>query len=352
LTNDEFTERDLFYKDGYLYFSANYENIYNVFSLNLNDKEIYQLTKKIPGAFNPIVVEEELYYFHYDYNGYHLSSVDLDDIDYFTTIKTKKYEFDPINYKNTKLESKNYFEKPMFIPLVNLMINNDQIYFGPDIMLIGEAVNYTAEIGFYHNFIDDFIINSYFQFDYIFSNEIFFNYKNEDFNYGYGFGSNNQFNLKDKNTFNYNTQISFKNLSFNEFRVSGVLGNTPIRNNYKSGYKNIFQAEYALQKDNYGFLIGYSKDLIYKKIKLTPGINYYKTSIFELNPYLSFEYDLWKPHYALKDGKYRFDGIDIGAGINYYVTQNKFDYKISLEMEFALFYWIPVNLPLEYPINK
>ncbi|SDC34020.1 TolB family protein [Geotoga petraea] len=352
LTNDKFIERDLFYNDGYLFFSANYNHIYNIHYLNLDNKQITQITKKIPGTFNPVILNNELYYFYYDHNGYHLTSDELDNIDYFTAINTKKYDFDPVDYKNVELNSKNYFEKPTIIPLVNLAINNDQIYFGPDILVIGEAVNYTGEFGFYHNFVDDFIINSYFQFDYIFSNEIFFNYKNNNFNYGYGFNSNNQFNLKDKNTFNYNAQISFKNLSFDEFRIGGILGNTPIKNNYNSGYKNIFQAEYVQQKENFGFLIGYSKDIIHKKLKLTPGINYYKTSLYEVNPNLKFEYDLWKPHYALKDGKYRFDGIDIGAEINYYFMQSKFDYKVSIEMEMALFYWLPVNIPLEYPLNK
>lgn len=352
LTNDEFIERDLFYKDECLYFSANYNHIYNIYSLNLNNKKVNQITKKIPGTFNPIIIDEQIYYLYYDNYGYHLSYEKLNNINNFKSTKTEKYDFSNNLDKNVEISLKNYFEKPMIIPLINLALNKDQYYFGPDILIVGEALNYVGEIGFYHNFIDDFIINSYFQFDYVFSNEIFLNYKNKDLTYGYGLSSNNQFNLKDKNTFNYNSQISFKNFSFNEFMVGGILGNTPIQNHYNNGYKNIFQAEFLQQLDNSKFLIGYSKDFLYKKLKLTPGVNYYKTSLYEINPNLYLEYDLWKPHYALNDGKYRFDGAEIGAGINYYVVQNKFDYKISLEIELALFYWIPIEIPFEYSLNK
>jgi len=232
--------------------------------------------------------------------------------------------------------------------MVNAVLKEDQIYFGPDILFIGEAVNYTGEIGFYHNFVDDFVFNSYIEFDYHFKNKLFLSYQNDRFNYGYSFNSNNQFNLKNKNTINYGAEISFINTDFHSIQLNSLVGNSPQRNKYHSGYKNILDMQYIQYNDDFNFLLGYSKDLIFRKLKLTPNILYYKKDNYDIQARLDLKYDLWKPHYALKDGKYRFDGIDIGAGIYYNILEEQLNYSVSLNVEFALFYWIPIEIPLSY----
>ncbi|MGM0641011.1 MAG: TolB family protein [Thermotogota bacterium] len=350
ITDDEHKERDLFVNDKKLYYSANYEdNLYNIYSLDLETQEINQITKNYPGVFNPVIINNNIYYLLYDSEGYHLSSKNITNkANHYKYTKNKEFYFKKSPEFTDFEYDKNYFESPMFIPAVNVVLKENQFYFGPDILFIGEAVNYTGEIGFYHNFVDDFVINSYIEFDYYYKNKLFLNYQDNNLIYGYSFNSNNQFNLKNKNTINYGAQISFINTNFQAIQLNSVIGNKPFRNKYHSGYNNIFDLQYIQYTDDFNFLVGYSKDLIFNRLKLTPTISYYKNDSYDVQTSLKMKYDLWKPHYALKDGKYRFDGIDVGAGVSYNIMEEQIKYNISLNAEFAIFYWIPLEIPLEY----
>lgn len=348
ITNDEYKELDLFFSNNKLYYSANYQDhIYNIYSLDTKSYEIDKITNKLPGAFNPIIFDNNLYYFFYDSKGYHLTKENIREKVFYKYTDKKSYENKKYLFSNNIYSAKNYIEKPVIIPLLNVVLNNNEFYIGPDLLFIGEALNYTGEIGFYHNLVDDFVFSSYIEFDYYFKNKLFFYYQNNDFKYGYEFSSDNEFNLKDKNKINYGAQLSLTNTTFESLKTYSILGNAPQKNNYNTGYKNIFEFQFNIYPEEKRFLIDYSKDIIFGKLKLTPGITYYKTNIYDVNTHLDLNYKLWKPHYAIEDGKYRFDGIDIGAGISYDVVKKQTDYNINIDFQFALFYWIPIDFPFK-----
>ncbi len=50
------------------------------FCFNLENQEVNQLTYYLIGAFNPIVLNNVLYHLVYDYEGYHLTYLDLNNI--------------------------------------------------------------------------------------------------------------------------------------------------------------------------------------------------------------------------------------------------------------------------------
>ena len=74
-----------------LYFSSDLTGIFNIYSYNLLNQTIKQITDVIGGAFMPSTSDSTLYFSDYRYDGYKISSVDL------STIPGKLVEIEPLN---------------------------------------------------------------------------------------------------------------------------------------------------------------------------------------------------------------------------------------------------------------
>ncbi len=85
LTNDTNIETDLHWvNNNELLLSINYDNIFNIFHYNLLTKEISQVSEEPLGAFEPQLWENKLYYLTYTNKGY---SLKIDDL----SLKKTKY---------------------------------------------------------------------------------------------------------------------------------------------------------------------------------------------------------------------------------------------------------------------
>ncbi|TDT67366.1 hypothetical protein EV215_2044 [Hypnocyclicus thermotrophus] len=80
-----------FIEGDYLYFVNSINGTYNIFSYNFENNKILQLTNVLYGAFEPIVINENLYFSNYTSNGYTLNKLNLNN-SYSKLIKTDMYD--------------------------------------------------------------------------------------------------------------------------------------------------------------------------------------------------------------------------------------------------------------------
>ncbi|PSW07205.1 hypothetical protein [Photobacterium lipolyticum] len=84
-----------FLPDGKVMYSADYDGVYNIYSLDLNAGEVDQLTQEVGGAFEPTWQEGSgLMYQSYDSDGYTLREIDQPRVLSGFDIKAKQAHFD------------------------------------------------------------------------------------------------------------------------------------------------------------------------------------------------------------------------------------------------------------------
>jgi hypothetical protein len=80
-----------FIEGDYLYFVNSINGTYNIFSYNFENNQILQLTNVKYGAFEPVVINENLYFSNYTSNGYTLNKLNLNN-SYSKLIKMDMYD--------------------------------------------------------------------------------------------------------------------------------------------------------------------------------------------------------------------------------------------------------------------
>lgn len=71
---------------GFVIFSAGFSGIDNIYALNIDSKELFQITSSRHGAFDPFVDDKSsvIYYSQYTVNGYHPVSTNLDETNWIS----------------------------------------------------------------------------------------------------------------------------------------------------------------------------------------------------------------------------------------------------------------------------
>lgn len=339
LTNDKYIEMNIFIKDNNLYYSANYEdNIFNIYSLNINNGLVEKLTNHIFGTFNPIILNDELYFLYYDSTGYHLSKTYIQNI----TKKTIKLYNTKKQIENIKLDlsnnTYNYYNEPLkYNFLIPYAENND---IGALFLSLSEGINYGIGLGI----LTDFnqlkpIFGYYLDYNGI-QNLSIFKYDKNILYSNLNFSKNFEFYLKNKNYISIEGNIKLENLNFANKEIKLNIMKNPYIINNENYYENNLIIGYV--NDNY--YIQYSKAFEFISLKNEPYL-FYDTN-GNLIPGITISKKIWYPYYSILDGKYGFDGINGNIDYNYNLKIKKSNFSFSINFDFTAFYWANLSLPV------
>ena len=345
ITNDSFKELQIFVKDNNIYYSANYkDNIYNIYKLDLNNNKLEQLTNYITGGFNPVILNNKLYHLFYDHEGYHLTYLDLiEENNYYDTFlkdETVLIEFEKyaLTFPEDYGLDKYNFEKPYFIPYPVLLVDeNENIFYGAGTVFVSEATNYLGVIQSYTDG-NEFYLDLGITFDYYTTNSINVSLGSEEVYSDFYISNNYLLYLGQYVNTSIGGGIGLTNASLEYYRIDSIFQIEPYSVNNYDIYNFGLGLSYASDS---GILAVLDKPFVAFDTKITPYVGYGEGSI-----YLGSSIDkvLWRPYLSFESGKYRFDGIVIGADVSYDFVKEEIDYMFYIQFDLSAFYWL--NLPL------
>jgi hypothetical protein len=106
--------RPCFY-DRYILYNSNYSGIDNIYAMDIETKEKYQVTSSKFGAYNPDVIENTMVYAEYSAMGYDVAEVVLDVKKFKPIEEVKKYAFETAEMIQKQEQNKNVLN-PDLIP--------------------------------------------------------------------------------------------------------------------------------------------------------------------------------------------------------------------------------------------
>jgi hypothetical protein len=349
ITNDNAKELQLYFLDNCLYYSANYvDEIYNIFCFNLENQEVNQLTYYLIGAFNPIILDHKLYHLVYDYEGYHITYLDLNDIEYTRTSSlTLNINIDNIaEFENFDIDSysnkdimKFTLEKFYFLPYPFLAIDDkENIYYGAGTLFLSDALNYSGMIQVYTG-NNEFYADLGLTFDYFTTNTISLSLEKDKITSFFSIADTHIWHLnKDINTF-IEANIKLDNTSISSYGIKTASQIGPHNINNYNIYD--FGLNFSYYMDQ-GFKTEINKPFVVFNSKITPYVGYQTDDIYVGS---SIDKILWRPYVSFEDGKFRFDGIIAGADFQYNFGEESFNYLLYVQFDLSVFYWL--NLPIK-----
>ncbi|WGS65634.1 TolB family protein [Marinitoga aeolica] len=337
LTNDKYIEMNLFVKDNNIYYTANYEDdIFNIYSINLITGLVSKLTNHIFGTFYPVVLNDELYFLYYNFTGYHLSKIEINNIGE----KNIKLYNTQIIVENTDLkiakQMNKYSESLKYNFLVPYAENND---IGALYLSLSEGVNYGVGAGLLTDFTQLKPIFGFYL-DYYTQNLGIFKYQNSKLYSSINISKSFEFHLKKQNYLTLSSNFELENITLKSKEIIINLMNNP----YKIDQQQYYENNSILGYNNDNFYIQYSKAFDIYSVKTEPYI-YYDTN-GNLIPGLKLSKRIWYPYFSILDGKYSLDGINGSIDYNYNLKTKKSNLKFSLNMDLTALYWINFTLPL------
>lgn len=347
ITNDEAKELQLFFYDNRLFYSANYnDGIFNIYCFNIENEEVDQLTHYLIGAFNPVVLDHKLYHLVYDYEGYHLSYLYLEDSpsakanSVILNNNLNAIEFESYSvYTPSEKELKKFtFEKLHFLPYPFLSIDEEEnIYYGAGTIFLSDALNYSGMIQVYTG-NKQFYADLGLTFDYFTTNTIALSLEKEKITSYFSIANTHLWHLN-KNVSSYiEAGLKLENTSISSYGIETFSRFGPYSVNNYSIYDFGLDLSYYSDK---GFTTVVNKPFVVFNTMITPYAGYQKDCIFLGS---SIDKILWRPYISFEDGKYRFDGIVAGADFQYNFGEEKFNYLLYIQFDISAFYWL--NLPI------
>lgn len=157
---------DLILEGNSLYFSAQFDLVDNIYTLNLDDNKVYKLTNSKYGAYKPSVIDNRLYFSEYSNGSYLVKSSEINKEE-FVIKELDKLDIYNLSYFDTlggeivsKVEVKNY-EETDYKYLKN-MINPHSWAYGYDgenlnlmLMAANELTDFFLNYTYLGNFKDD-----------------------------------------------------------------------------------------------------------------------------------------------------------------------------------------------------
>lgn len=352
VTDDDNIEIDLFLYENYIYYSSNYDGIYNIYRIDLETLSVERVTDHITGAFSPVILKGKLYYLYYDSQGYHLSYKDYgaETVKTGETIEQREVFISGLYnviYGDNKYELNKYFEKPGFSFSPSFDIIGDEYYYGGGISVLGEALNYSGEIGLNTN-MKKVVPYMNLEFEYYFNNKINMKYYEGYFYSNYNISKSFNYFAKKSIYTGFRTDINFKNFNFENASFGGYY----LSNLYS--YKGFSMYDYRIDvslSTTGNAYFGISKPFYMLNTKFEPVLSYQKignSGDIMLN--LSTTSVLFRPYMWISDGKYRFDGLKLFSGTHYSLKENRIKIdSIGVYFELVFFYNYKIDLPLMVP---
>jgi hypothetical protein len=348
ITNDNAKELQLYFLDNCLYYSANYvDEIYNIFCFNLENQEVNQLTYYLIGAFNPIVLNNILYHLVYDYEGYHLTYLDLNNIqdEKLNSIVINSVPKNLIEFENNVIASQSEkdlkkftSEKFYFLPYPYLSVDiEENIYYGAGTIFLSDALNYSGMIQVYTD-NNQFYADLGLTFDYFTTNTVVLSLAKDYITSYFSIANTHLWHInKDINSLvEANLELSNSSISSYGVKTYSLVGPYSI-NSY-----NVY--DFGLNLSYYsdtGFIAVIDKPFVVFNTKITPYVGYQTDDIYVGS---NIDKILWRPYIPFEDGKYRFDGIVAGADFQYNFGEEAFSYLLYIQFDISAFYWL--NLPI------
>ncbi|NPA45300.1 MAG: hypothetical protein GXO49_07190 [Chlorobi bacterium] len=112
--SDENIGRPVFYKNFILYNSP-FNGIGNIYAINIDTNERFQITSRKFGAYNPKVKNDRMVFIDYSVDGYDIAEVNLKDIKWKSIGKVKNVALNTANIIQKQEQNKNML-KPNLIP--------------------------------------------------------------------------------------------------------------------------------------------------------------------------------------------------------------------------------------------
>ncbi|BBE31245.1 hypothetical protein OSSY52_13860 [Tepiditoga spiralis] len=360
ITNDKYNEINLFLYNDELFYSADYDGIYNIRSLNLKTNKIKTYTKYYTGGFNPVIINNKLYHLFYDYNGYHLTFKNLEETKEEKTIEIlnkaietkQKFDFTKIKDK------KDYIDMPTdlfgFPYVLNTPNSTDSYYYGLFLMFNNKSRNITGT----------FDINSLqtttlsFNFDYYINHNIsikltdFLN--KPTFYFDYGISNTFDINLKNKMYIQPVLNVEFKNIDLNSVYFNTAFINNPYTINdfqmYDFGMNLSLNSNLLNNTLEYKMIL--NKPFFIFNSKITPRIVYEGLYTASLSVGTTFEIPLIDLNLYFNDGKTGINNLNLTVDNSYDFTNKKYSISLLITIGERMFYQdIPISIPI-YKYNK
>ncbi|NUU96253.1 hypothetical protein XO10_08250 [Marinitoga sp. 1135] len=341
LTRNQYTERDLFLYNDYLYFSADYEdNIYNIYRYNIKNKKLEKITNHIYGTFNPVIIKEKLYFIFYDENGYHISTLNLDNLSkkLIETVEFNEYiAVSPLIYHMKPDKYSKYEEKTKYNYIIPLVYNNK---IGVGYISLSEGLNYGFGAGVLTDINNtSMIVGGYLN---LYTNNfILSTIGNEGIYTDISISKDFQFYLKSKYYLTISNNLQLHNIS----PVSNTFSINITNNPYYINSIQLYNYNVSMNINNAYTSINISKPFYVFSFVTTP-YGYYDTS-GNLVLGTSFSKKIWNPDISIFDGKFRFDNLYLTGNISYNIPFHKTTCGISLIFNFTEFYWANVPIPIK-----
>lgn len=352
ITNDKYNEIDLFFYNNELFYSADYNGIYNINSLNLKTNKIKTYTKYYTGGFNPTIINNKLYHLFYNYNGYHLTFKKLEKINEksFNTLN-RNLELNN-NFKfNTIKDKKDYIDLPtdiLGIPyILPTLTSTDSYYYGLFFMFNNESRNINGYFNINSLSTIDFTVN----FDYFVNHNTSIKFTNfinaPTFWFNYEVSNTFDLNLKNKIYLKPTLNLEVKNITLNSINFNISLLNKPYTINDFQMYDYIFTLNILDRLNTLNYEVNLSKPFFLLNSKITPEIIY--SNISNSGNLLignTLEIPLYDLNFYLNDGKYGLNNINIILNNIYNISKNKYSISLYLNLGERVFY-NDIPVPIE-----
>ena len=96
--------RPVFYKD-FILFNSPRNGIGNIYAININSKDVLQVSSRKFGAYNPKVYNNKMIFSDYTVNGYNIAEIELNSDNWTKAVDIQNYEYD--NYSHLVMQEQN-----------------------------------------------------------------------------------------------------------------------------------------------------------------------------------------------------------------------------------------------------
>ncbi|HQH33329.1 MAG TPA: hypothetical protein PLA84_07350 [Petrotogaceae bacterium] len=362
LTDDKEYEADLSYAKGKLFYTKNYNGIFNIFSLDLQDMAVRQMTFSEMGAFSPAVLGDQLYFLSYDWEGYYISKTDPALSTESETLTAEAFMFESTGFvRKNDLSAEKYFENPQHIivypyaelsdDILEMDLSKLTLNYGMGVAVISDAYNYMMNYSLVfkkdalkHNL--ELYFNSLAAVDLklIYEKKIHSALEvSKDFS----------FYLKDMYFLKLAAAGSADGITPEKVSLQAQLFQNPYSINKISLYDFALSGYYLYDntKNSQYFSVGIFKPFYMYNFRLTPFFEY--DSLGNTLAGATLYGDLYYPYWDIFDGKRGLNGFSVESTLNYNFKDRRMSCSVYFILDLKTSYWanysykVPVfNIPL------
>lgn len=359
LTDDKSYEADLSYAKGKLFYTKNYNGIFNIFSLDPQDMTVRQITFSEMGAFSPAVLGDKLYFLSYDWEGYYISQTDLNLSRGEEKLSPQAFIFESTGFiGENNISGEKYFEKPQHIivyPYVELSedilemnLSELSLNYGMGVIVISDAYNYMMDYSLVFK-KDALKHNLEMYFNTLAAVDVKLVYE-KNLHSALEVSKDFSFYLKDMYFLKLAAAGSANGITPEKVSLQAQLFQNPYSINKISLYDVALSGYYLYDntKNSHYFSVGIFKPVYLYNFRLTPFFEY--DSLGNTLAGATLYGDLYYPYWNMFDGKRGLNGFSVESTLNYNFKDRKMSCSVYFILDLKTSYW--ANYSYKVPVFK